>query len=99
MTTPILAHNEGRTLMAGESLLTAASVLWWTYLLWAHRNVLYAVPTAAALIIIVVLSLLITRVLRHRTGRLRGVNLVLTAVRGVAALTLSLWFLQELSDW
>ncbi|MDX6312557.1 MAG: hypothetical protein QOF84_2638 [Streptomyces sp.] len=96
MTTPLLARNEGRTLLVGESLLSAASALWWTYLLWAHRNVLYAVPAAVTLILVVVLSLMMTWALWFRTGKLKGVNLALVAVRGVAVLTLSLWFLQDL---
>ncbi|GGL95581.1 hypothetical protein GCM10010129_44350 [Streptomyces fumigatiscleroticus] len=82
--------------MAGESLLSGASALWWTYLLWAHRNVLYAVPAAVTLILVVVLSLLLTWALWRRTRELRGMNLALVAVRGVAVLTLSLWFLQDL---
>jgi hypothetical protein len=96
MTTPILAHQEGKTLLVGESLLSTASAVWWTYLLWAHRNVLYAVPAAVTLILAVALSLLVTWGLWLRTGKLKGVNLMLVAVRGVAVLTLTLWFLQDL---
>ncbi|WP_063739179.1 hypothetical protein [Streptomyces hokutonensis] len=96
MTTPILAPSEGRTLLVGESVLSGASAVWWTYLLWAHRNVLYAVPAAVTLILTVVLSLLVTWVLWHRAGKLKGVNLALVAVRGVAVLALTLWFLQDL---
>ncbi|WP_329374536.1 hypothetical protein [Streptomyces sp. NBC_01483] len=60
MTTPILARGQGRTLLAAESVLSTASAVWWLCLLWIHRNVLYAVPVAAALIAAVLLSLLLT---------------------------------------
>lgn len=92
----ILASRETVIALVAESSLSAASAVWWTSLLWGHRNVLYAVPAAVTLILTVVLSLLVTWALWLRTGRLRGVNLVLVAVRGVAVLTLSLWFLQDL---
>ncbi|MFD4562360.1 hypothetical protein ACFWP5_50060 [Streptomyces sp. NPDC058469] len=57
-----------------ESLLTVTSAVWWTYLLWAHRNALYA----------------------DLAPGLRGANLALVAVRGIAVLTLSLWLFQDL---
>ncbi|WP_033284832.1 hypothetical protein [Streptomyces sp. NRRL F-525] len=79
-----------------ESLLTATSVAWWTYLVWAHRNALYADPDPVALILTVVLSLPVTWTLWLRAVRLRGANLALVAVRGIAVLTLSLWLFQDL---
>lgn len=82
--------------LCAELLLTGASVVWWTYLLWVHHNVLYADPAAVTLILAVTLSLLLTWALWLRTGGLRGAILTSVAVRGVLVLTLSLWFLQDL---
>ena len=79
-----------------ESLLTVTSAVWWTYLLWTHRDALYADPAPVILILAVGLSLLVTWALWLRTGRLRGVILTSAAVRGVVVLTLSLWFFQDL---
>ncbi len=79
-----------------ESVLTVASAVWWTYLVWAHRDALYADPAPVALILTVVLSLVVTWALWLRVGRLRSVNLALVAVRGIAVLTLSLWLFQDL---
>ncbi|XUL89114.1 hypothetical protein ACQ86D_22795 [Streptomyces galilaeus] len=79
-----------------ESLLTVTSAVWWTYLVWAHPDVLYANPAPVALILTVVLSLLVTWAVWLRAGRLRTVSLVLVAMRGVAVLTLSLWIFQDL---
>ncbi|MGX9887495.1 hypothetical protein [Streptomyces sp. NPDC002276] len=79
-----------------ESLLTATSAAWWTYLVWAHPDALYADPAPVVLILTVVLSLLVTWTVWLRADRLRSANLALVAVRGVAVLTLSLWFLQDL---
>ncbi|WP_019063078.1 hypothetical protein [Streptomyces prunicolor] len=79
-----------------ESLLTATSAAWWTYLVWAHRNALYADPAALTLILTVTLSLLLTWALWLRTEKHRGAILTSVALRGVAVLTLSLWFFQDL---
>lgn len=79
-----------------ESLLTATSAAWWTYLLWAHRDALYGDPAPVALLLTVVLSLPVTWALWLRAVRPRGTNLALVAVRGVAVLTLSLWLFQDL---
>ena len=79
-----------------ESLLTATSAAWWTYLLWAHRDALYADPAPVVLLLTVVLSLPVTWALWLRAVRPRGANLALVAVRGVAVLTLSLWLFQDL---
>ncbi|WP_405842424.1 hypothetical protein [Streptomyces sp. NBC_01518] len=82
--------------LRAESLLTATSVAWWTYLVWAHCNALYADADPVALILTVVLSLPVTWTLWLRAVRLRGANLALVAVRGIAVLTLSLWLFQDL---
>ncbi|MEW1831140.1 hypothetical protein [Streptomyces sp. NPDC088196] len=79
-----------------ELFLTATSVVWWTYLLWAHRDVLYADPAAVTLILTVTLSLLLTWALWLWTERLRRTILTSVAVRGVVVLTLSLWIFQDL---
>ncbi|MEV0740257.1 hypothetical protein AB0I51_30980 [Streptomyces sp. NPDC050549] len=79
-----------------ESLLTVASATWWTYLLWVHRDALYADPAPVTLILTVTLSLLLTWTLWPWTGGLRGVILTSVALRGVVLLTLSLWFFQDL---
>ncbi|MEU5093563.1 hypothetical protein [Streptomyces sp. NPDC020996] len=63
--------------------------------MWDHRNVLYAVPAALTLILAVTLSLLLTLGLWFRARRVQPVTLALIAVRGVAVLALSLWFLQD----
>lgn len=96
MATPILAPPEGRAVLVGETLLSAASVVWWTCLVWAHRNVLYAVPAAVTVILAVVLSLAVTWTLWLRTRRLGGAGLALIAVRGVAVLALSLLIFHDL---
>ncbi|MFJ5305532.1 hypothetical protein [Streptomyces sp. NPDC088350] len=82
--------------LGAESLLTVTSAAWWTYLVWTHPDALYADPAPVTLILTVVLSLLVTWTLWLRTEKLRGVILTSVAVRGVAVLTLSLWFLQDL---
>jgi hypothetical protein len=79
-----------------ESLLTVTSAVWWTYLLWTHRDAAYADPAPVTLILTVVLSLLLTWTLWFRAGRLRTATLALVAVRGVAVLTLSLWIFHDL---
>ena len=79
-----------------ELFLTATSVVWWTYLLWAHRDALYADPAAVTLILTVTLSLLLTWALWLWTERLRRTILTSVAVRGVVVLTLSLWIFQDL---
>jgi hypothetical protein len=79
-----------------ESLLTATSAAWWTYLLWVHHDVLYADPAAVTLILAVTLSLLLTWTLWLRAEKHRGAILTSVALRGVAVLTLSLWFFQDL---
>lgn len=90
-------RGEARTALVLESVLGTAAVVWWSSLLWAHRDALYAVPDAVALILTVVLSLVVTWALWLRTaGRFRAVILTSVALRGVAVLTLSLWFFQDL---
>ncbi|MGW3103030.1 hypothetical protein [Streptomyces sp. NPDC001100] len=96
MSMAVLERGEARTALILESVLSTAAVAWWSALVWAHRDALYAVPDAVALILTVVLSLLVTWTVWLRAGRLRSANLALVAVRGVAVLTLSLWFLQDL---
>ncbi|MEV0909231.1 hypothetical protein [Streptomyces hokutonensis] len=96
MSMAVLGRGEARTALILESVLSTAAVVWWSALVWAHHDALYAVPDAVALILTVVLSLLVTWALWLRTGRLRGVILTSAVVRGVAVLTLSLWFLQDL---
>ncbi|WP_262061275.1 hypothetical protein [Streptomyces sp. STR69] len=96
MATDVLERGEARAALVLESVLTAAAVVWWSSLLWTHRDALYAVPDAVALILTVVLSLLVTWAVWLRAGRLRSANLALVAVRGVAVLTLSLWIFQDL---
>lgn len=65
--------------------------------MWVHHEALYADPAPVTLILTVTLSLLVTWGLWLRTaGRLRGVILTSVALRGVAVLTLSLWFFQDL---
>ncbi|MEU6539344.1 hypothetical protein [Streptomyces sp. NPDC047000] len=90
MTTSLMQPVEGRALLAGETVISTASVIWWTALLWAHRNVLYVLPAAAALIAAVLLSLVLTWVRWQRHRWLAGADLLLVLVRGVAAMTLSL---------
>jgi len=92
----ILAPREGVIALVVESVVSAASVVWWTCLLWARRGVLYAVPVPTVVILTVVLSLLVTWALWLRGRRLQRLNLALIAVRGVTVLTLSLWIFQEL---
>ncbi|MDV9173904.1 hypothetical protein R6V09_27830 [Streptomyces sp. W16] len=96
MATQVLEPGEARTALLLESVLSTAAVVWWTYLLWTHRDALYDDSAPVVLILAVVLSLLVTWALWLRTGRLRGVILTSAAVRGVVALTLSLWFFQDL---
>jgi hypothetical protein len=96
MSMAVLGRGEARTALILESVLSTAAVVWWSALVWAHRDALYAVPDAVALILTVVLSLLVTWAVWLRAGRLRSANLALVAVRGVAVLTLSLWLLQDL---
>ena len=96
MSMAVLERGETRTALVLESVLSTAAVVWWSALVWAHRDALYAVPDAVALILTVVLSLLVTWTVWLRAGRLRGASLALVAVRGVAVLTLSLWLLQDL---
>lgn len=96
MATQLLEPGEARTALVLESVLSTAAVVWWSSLLWAHRDAVYAVPDAVALIGTVVLSLLVTWTLWLRTGRLQSANLALIAVRGIAVLALSLSFFQDL---
>lgn len=79
-----------------ESLLTATSAAWWTYLLWAHRDALYTDHAPVALLLTVALSLVLTWTLWLWTERLRRTILTSVAVRGVVVLTLSLWIFQDL---
>ncbi|WOX11301.1 hypothetical protein [Streptomyces sp. N50] len=95
MAMDVLGRGEARTALVLESVLSTAAVVWWSSLLWAHRDVRYADPAAVTLILVVTLSLLLTWTLWLRAERLRGVILTSVAVRGVVVLTLSLWFFQE----
>ncbi|MEV0480158.1 hypothetical protein AB0I69_05985 [Streptomyces sp. NPDC050508] len=96
MAMEVLGRGEARTALVMESVLSTAAVVWWSSLLWAHRDAVYAVPDAEALILTVVLSLLVTWTLWRRAGRLRSAHLALVAVRGIAVLTLSLCLFQGL---
>jgi len=96
MSMAVLGRGEARTALILESVLSSAAVVWWSALVWVHRDALYAVLAPVALILAVVLSLLVTWAVWLRADRLRGANLALVAVRGVAVLTLSLWLLQDL---
>jgi len=58
MSMAVLERGETRAALVLESVLSTAAVVWWSALVWAHRDALYAVPDAVALILTVVLSLL-----------------------------------------
>ncbi|MEV6506860.1 hypothetical protein AB0M61_12125 [Streptomyces sp. NPDC051642] len=96
MAMEVLGRSEARTALVMESVLSTAAVVWWSSLLWAHRDALYAVRDAVALILTVVLSLVVTWTLWLRAGRLRSATVALVAVRGIAVLALSLSFFQAL---
>jgi hypothetical protein len=89
----ILAPRENLIALVAESLLSTASVVWWSSLLWSKWHVRYGVPEATAVILVVAVSLLLTWALWLRGRRLQPLNLTLVTARGIGALTLSLWLL------
>ncbi|MFJ9893749.1 hypothetical protein ACIQPR_10505 [Streptomyces sp. NPDC091280] len=90
----MIEPREARVALMLESALSATAVVWWMYLLWPSRNSAYTRPDFVV-VLAVAGSLAVTWALRGGGRRLNTANLVLTAVRGVAVLTLSLWILQD----